>query len=570
MDQQNNLYLRSKNGETFNNIYKRIISRENIIFALRELRTNQGSKTPGIDGKTITDIENMEMDEIINRVKKSLNKYVPNKVRRVYIPKANGKKRPLGIPTIMDRLIQYCIKNVLEPICEGKFHERSYGFRPNRSCHDAIARTRQLVELGKNYICVNIDIEGFFDNVDHNILIRKMWLLGIRDKRVIAIIKRILKSEIDGEGIPDKGTPQGGIISPLLANIYLHELDEWIGSQWEDFTTEHQYSSKSKTHRALRTTRLKEVWYVRYADDFKIFCKSKEVANKIFHATTEWLQHRLKLNISEEKSCITNLTKKKAEFLGFSLKVSRRQTRNKRTDKRVFEIRISDKKLKEIQTSYKKRVQDLVYTPRILRINLLNSYIMGVQNYFSIATKVGSDLIKPYLIGYRILKRHLKSGVLETVDGKNDGNYQKRYKRYKFKKFGYQDAIIYPLPGIKCDPPKLKADGINPYEANVIKPIPDGMNGGSGTGLYYSNRYGKYYQQRGLCYITGEPLNTPHCHHIIPVKLGGGDEYSNLVIIEKYIHIEIHRGNKEIPEIMNLNSKQRKRYIELLEKANPV
>ena len=135
--------------------------------------------------------------------------------------KTNGKERPLGIPTFEDRLIQQCIKQILEPICEAKFHPHNYGFRPLRSTKYAVSRMMTLAQVKQYFYCVDIDIKGFFDNIDHNKLIKQMWTLGIRDKRLLSIISKMLKAEIVGEGIPEKGTPQGGILSPLLSNIVM-------------------------------------------------------------------------------------------------------------------------------------------------------------------------------------------------------------------------------------------------------------------------------------------------------------------------------------------------------------
>ena len=217
-------------------------------------------------------------------------------------------------------MVQQAILQVLDPICEAKFFDRSNGFRPNRSAENAIAQCMKLIQMQHMYFVVDVDIKGFFDNVNHTKLIRQIWTLGIRDKKLICVIKAMLKAPIvmpDGTTVyPEKGTPQGGILSPLLANIVLNELDWWVYSQWEGMPTKHYYpgykhenGSESRAHvyRALRSTKLKEMYIVRYADDFKIFCRTRGDANKIFRAVEQWLKTRLKLDISPDKSKIVNL-----------------------------------------------------------------------------------------------------------------------------------------------------------------------------------------------------------------------------------------------------------------------
>ena len=170
------LYASSKNGNNFYKLYELIISKENILLAYRNTKTNNGSHTAGVDGKTIDDISRLTDDEVINRVRNKLMDYKPQAVRRVYIPKrGSDKKRPLGIPTIWDRLIQQCILQVLEPVCEPKFHNHSYGFRANRSCEHAISRAISLANLANHHYCVDVDIKGFFDNVNHGKLLKQMW-----------------------------------------------------------------------------------------------------------------------------------------------------------------------------------------------------------------------------------------------------------------------------------------------------------------------------------------------------------------------------------------------------------
>ena len=319
------LYNQSLQGKQFRHLMKYIISEENIVLAYRNICKNNGSFTAGVDGKTIRDIQKYPIQLVVRKVRNKLIQYQPKQVRRVYIDKGNGKQRPLGIPSIWDRLIQQCVLQVLEPICEAKFHERSNGFRPYRSTQNAIAQCYKMIQLQNLHYVVDIDIKGFFDNINHTKLIRQIWAIGIQDLKVIAIIKAMLKAEILFNDIvtsPETGTPQGGILSPLLSNIVLNELDWWVASQWETIPTrtnrEYPKTDKNgftvidrsqKWSMLREKSKLKEIYIVRYADDFKIFCRDYNTARKTFQAVTKWLKERLSLDISTEKSGITNLEK---------------------------------------------------------------------------------------------------------------------------------------------------------------------------------------------------------------------------------------------------------------------
>ena len=190
------LYAKSKAGETFIGLMELVLSPDNIMLAYRNIKTNTGSYTAGTDKQNIGDIGRLPPAEVIGKVRKivtgSEHGYRPKPVRRKDIPKPNGKTRPLGIPCIWDRLVQQCIKQILEPICEAKFSNNSYGFRPNRSVEHAISRTYSLLQRAHLHYVLEFDIKGFFDNVNHSKLIKQLWTMGIQDKQLLFVIKRIL------------------------------------------------------------------------------------------------------------------------------------------------------------------------------------------------------------------------------------------------------------------------------------------------------------------------------------------------------------------------------------------
>ena len=208
------LYQQSLKGKRFTNLLDIITAENNILLAYRNIKSNKGSRTSGVDKRNISSINNTDVSALVEKVQLMFQNYRPQKVKRVEIPKkdGSGRVRPLGIPTIRDRLIQQCILQVLEPICEAKFSDNSYGFRPNRSCENAISKAMHCMQQKHLHYCVDIDIKGFFDNVNHAKLLKQMWALGIQDKNLLCIISKILNSEIilpDGQVIQStKGTPQ--------------------------------------------------------------------------------------------------------------------------------------------------------------------------------------------------------------------------------------------------------------------------------------------------------------------------------------------------------------------------
>ena len=547
------LYKQSVNGKSFTKLMEIISNENNIKLAYRNIKSNNGSRTGGTDGKTITDIMDMETDEYVRYIQTRLKSYEPHEVRRVHIPKGDtDKTRPLGIPTIEDRLLQQCIKQVLEPICEAKFYNHSYGFRPNRSTKHAISRLYSLVQKNKLNYCVDIDIKGFFDNVHHPKLLKQMWSLGIRDKSLISIIKKMLKAPIKGEGIPTKGTPQGGILSPLLSNIVLNELDWWISSQWETKRTSHTYSSYGK-YRALKNTNLKEIFIVRYADDFKIMCRTKRDAKRIFIAVKQWIKERLHLETSEEKSRIVCLNNEYSEFLGFKIK-----TRIK-NNKRVVTSNMCDKAKEKTIRELKEQVKKIKKNPTAKNTNRLNSMILGKHNYYSIATQVNCDFKK---IGYSLSKSlYNRLRKISSDKGDKSETFMRYYGEYNFRTKYIAKIALFPIAGIKTKPPMNFSQDICDYtmggrakihtnlftvDIRILRNLLTNPIQGQ-SNEYNDNRISLYSGQGGLCRISRTPLKLGYmeAHHITPRSLEGTDEYKNLALIHSYAHKAIHCNKKE-------------------------
>lgn len=578
------LYKKSKKNCKFTDLLSIITSEENIKLAYRNIKKNHGSKTAGTDGKTIQDLEKWQTETLINHIRKKLEYYEPQAIRRVEIPKPNGKKRPLGIPTIMDRLIQQCIYQILEPIAEAKFHERSNGFRPNRSTEHAIAQVYKMVQTQQLYYIVDIDIKAFFDNVQHGKLLKQMWQIGIQDKKLLKIISVMLKAEVAGIGFPEKGTPQGGIISPLLSNIVLNELDWWIASQWETMPTKHEYQGRktrtdnSSKYRALRTSKLKECYLVRYADDFKILCRYHNDAKRLFIATQQWLKERLWLEINTEKSKIIDLRKNYSEFLGFKIKVHRKGKRHEQKVKYTIHSRVSDKAIKRIKDTTSRIIKRIEFPKdekkEVYAIDFYNSFVMGVHNYYCLATCVNKDFDK---IAFHVRKR-LRNRLKSRLSRKGVIQYkyiEEEYGKSKEIRFIHGKAII-PLGYVQHQNPMWKNGKVNKYTPEGRKEIHNQLQKVNLNILHYlmrnpnenqsveynDNRLSLYCAMQGKCAITKTILEKDniHCHHIIPRKDGGGDNYQNLLLIDKRVHILLHATKAETIEkylgILNLSKAQ--------------
>lgn len=276
-------------------LYGHLLSFNRLKEAFRKVKKNGGA--PGTDGQTIAEFEE-NLIENLEEIKEELKEknYQPSPVKRVYIDKGNGEKRPLGIPTVKDRVVQQVLKEVIEPVFEPEFLDCSYGFRPDKSAHMAIKKVEEYLKDGNVWV-VDADIKSYFDTIDHKLLIDAV-ADKISDGSILNLIGLFLEAEIkDGEGlvIPEMGTPQGGVISPLLANIYLHEFD------------------KEMTERGHKL--------VRYADDWIILKRTMMAGRRIMSGAKEFLKEELELKMHPKKSKLIDARQESFEFLGYYFRV---------------------------------------------------------------------------------------------------------------------------------------------------------------------------------------------------------------------------------------------------------
>ena len=345
-------------------LIEQILSQGNLKEAIHRVKINKGA--PGVDNKTVDELDGYfkkHQAEIKDSIMKM--KYRPQAVRRVYIPKANGKKRPLGIPTVVDRVIQQAIAQVLMKIYDPRFSDHSYGFRPKRSAHDAIEQVLEYLDEGYQWV-IDLDIEKYFDTVNHDKLI-SIIREQVNDKTTLHLIRAFLKAGIMEDGLvkPNKlGVPQGGPLSPILSNIYLDKMDKELEQRG--------------------------VHFVRYADDCNIFVKSKKSADRVMKSISSWLERKLFLKVNATKTKVVRPTK--SNFLGFTFWKNGERWQTKPGDDR--KAKLYDK-IRELLSRRKAAAQPLsvVFTK-------INQVVRGWINYF----KIGD--MKHFLFKFSQWMRH--------------------------------------------------------------------------------------------------------------------------------------------------------------------
>jgi len=336
------------NGKSDERVWKAVFSRENMQTALKRVESNKGAA--GMDGMKVTDLRGylkanwLEVSEVLES-----GKYQPNPVRRVEIPKPDGGVRQLGIPTVLDRLIQQAIAQVLTQLFEATFSPHSYGFRPGRSAHQAVEQSQEYIREGYDWV-VDIDLEKFFDRVNHDMLMARVARV-VKDKRVLKLIRAYLESGVMVNGVvmeTEEGTPQGGPLSPLLSNIMLNDLDRELEERGHKF--------------------------VRYADDCNIYVKTERAGERVLKSVKQYLEKKLKLKVNPKKSKVERATR--AKFLGFSFWKRKGEVfirlANRTKERFVEKIRRLTKRTRS------GKMEDIV--------SEVNRYTRGWIGYFRLAT----------------------------------------------------------------------------------------------------------------------------------------------------------------------------------------
>lgn len=462
----NNLAEHSKKPDyKYQRLYRILFNEEMFYIAYQRISANKGGMTAGSDNQTLDEMSLSRIHELITTLQDE--SYQPKPARRVYIPKKNGKKRPLGMPSANDKLVQEVLRMILEAIYEGQFSYCSHGFRPNRSCHTALAQIQKSFRGVKWF--VEGDIKGYFDNINHTILINTLCE-RIDDERFIRLVRKFLNAGYIEDWKFQRtysGTPQGGIISPILANIYLDKLDKYIADYIDNFdkgkkrerseesriliNERHKLRNKLKkeTNENMRIELVKKyktlqiqsalvppademdenykrLKYVRYADDFLIgVIGSKADAQKIKEDITKYLSEVLALELSEEKTLITN-SSKAAKFLGYEIDVMTSNTTKRDINgvmRRVFNKNlrlmigkdtIKHKLLSEDMIEIKthngieqwkpKSKSELVVNDDLEILDRYNSMIRGFVNYYSLASNRRELHSFKYIMEYSMYK----------------------------------------------------------------------------------------------------------------------------------------------------------------------
>lgn len=531
----------------FTHLYDLLTWEPLMIWAFETLMTNKGSRTAGIDGMDKRTAQE-QRDTILTTLKADLKagRYVPQPVRRVYIPKANGKQRPLGIPTLIDRLVQMEIKALLEPIYESDFLPCSHGFRPGRSCHTAMAHLHLMTapRQKKMYWVIEGDITGCFDHIQHKTLIR-LLKHRVQDNRLLDVIWHMLEAGVMEGALfakTDEGTPQGGVVSPLLANIYLHELDLWFEQHYVGLN----YNEKNRR----RKRKEGNAFYVRYADDFVVAWNGpKEGAHALKAELATFLKDELGLDLSEEKTHITHVTEG-YDFLGFTVKRTIDENRGY-NELLFYPSKKSVMKIKDKIKALTKRGTTLASVRD--KIHALNLLLRGWANYFRHSA---ASATFDYIGRYAFLR--MEKWLESKTDLRVRAVYKKYYRRHEAGYLTWRTGDMA-LEHIGISTPIAYTRYVNrpnPYlDTTKAVELPNPQTPYPGKREWSGHhQYGEDWTQvreealqrdEHRCKLCGS-TDRVEVHHIVKHHPGGENKLDNLVTLCASCHRKARNSQSEV------------------------
>lgn len=557
------LYEKSKEGIAFTGLVEAMVNEVTIVTAIHNIKSNKGSKTAGVDQMKMDKYLQMPKEDLIALIRDNFSNYKPKPARRVYIPKKNGKQRPLGIPTVLDRIIQECVRIIIEPICEARFYPHSYGFRPYRAQKHAIRDIVNVINAStfsqdQPVWAVEGDIKGCFDNIDHRILLKKIWRIGIHDKRVIKMIHQMLKAGYIESGTlndTNLGTMQGGILSPLLSNVYLNDFDWFVGRMYMEPHRQCKY--KCNDTRRLKWSGVTPKYNFRFADDWVILTSTEQEAYRLKRMLTKYFRNKMKLELSQEKTFVTDLRTEGIHFLGFVVKAEKKR---RTPDPRTWTDNLVGKPLPDMER-LKDKIQKIANEVREIgeitersvqaaQIQRVNSMIVGLAQY-----------LKPSICShaFHAIDRRINNTALAVWKRRFPKHYNKyqipleklcnlphRHEGYKSKTFavpieGEWFGITYAFIthskyeskpfDQRMTPYSEEGRRIYSYYRNRSKPLPcdrPSVNTARDIQLsvytktvfnfeYFMNREYAYNRDNGKCKCCKTPLfldDKKYCYHI--------------------------------------------------------
>ncbi len=592
------LYSKSKEGITFSGLLEAMCHEVTIVTAIHNIKSNKGSTTPGVDKKQIDSYLQMPKQEVISLIQQNFQEYHPKPTRRVYIPKSNGKQRPLGIPSMIDRIIQECMRIVLEPICEARFYPHSYGFRPYRAQKHAIRSIINVINASSKspdqaVWAIEGDIKGCFDNINHRLLLQKLWRMGIHDKRILSIIKAMLKAGYVESGLyyaTTTGSPQGGILSPLLSNVYLNDFDWYVGRTYME--PHRQCKHKCNDTRRLKWAGITPKYNYRYADDWVVLTSTEKEAHRLKREYTKYFRHRMKLELSQEKTHVTDLRTTGIHFLGFVVKAERKR---KTPDPKTWTPNLVGKpfpdmerltvKIQKVLDEVRKIGCMMQANQQAAQIQYINSMIMGLAQYIqpsicahafhAIDRRVNNTALAVWKKQFpkRYNQMQVPLHTLCNLPHRHEGYKSKTFaveiegqwfgitlafithSKYEAKPFNQkmtpytpEGRCIYVQYRTKQKPLPCDRPSINTPEDILLAQYAKGVAWKQNF-EYYMNREYAYNRDKGKCKCCGNsftPVLAKHCHHVqnrLPVERI--NKVSNLAWLCVPCHRMVH--NSPIP-----------------------